>query len=155
EKGLTGLAVRQLHKTLVVMLGPVLESNFTMKLTKRRRARATPNLGVLKNDQEEDDLMTELERRGEAPRIRLNVVYLMKIRDIAEEDQREEEDGDIGEEEDEMADFIVDEEVDEHGELKSAKGKGFYKGLKMKKISRKINRLAFGDYFPGVVGGLD
>ncbi|KAI7755110.1 hypothetical protein M8C21_025980, partial [Ambrosia artemisiifolia] len=40
------------------------------------------------------------------------------LEDIAEEDQQfEEEDGDIGEEEDEMADFIVDEdEVDEHGE---------------------------------------
>ncbi|KAK9075914.1 hypothetical protein SSX86_004244 [Deinandra increscens subsp. villosa] len=42
------------------------------------------------------------------------------LEDIAEEYQREEEeDGDIGEEEDEMADFIVDEddvEIDEHGE---------------------------------------
>ncbi|KAI7996881.1 hypothetical protein LOK49_LG10G02492 [Camellia lanceoleosa] len=38
------------------------------------------------------------------------------LEDIAEEELPEEEDGDIGEEDDEMADFIVDEEeVDEHG----------------------------------------
>lgn len=43
------------------------------------------------------------------------MLLVQPLEDIAEEQQEEEEDGDIGDD-DEMADFIVDEEeVDEHG----------------------------------------
>ncbi|KAL3533413.1 hypothetical protein ACH5RR_006934 [Cinchona calisaya] len=122
-----------LEESNITVPRPKLESKKFKRLKKAQRDIAEEHSGF--SDEEEFD---ETGRRGRTAEEKLKRSLFgddegQPLEDIAEEEQLEEEDADIGEE-DEMADFIVDEEeVDEHGAP-----------VRRKKVNKKKSRQAPG-----------
>ncbi|KAJ0832485.1 putative Spt6 acidic domain-containing protein [Helianthus annuus] len=92
------------------------------KFKRLKKARADADEGQSGFSDEEEYDITGKGGRSAEDKIKRSLFYDDEgtpLEDIAEEDQQLEEDGDIGEEKNEMTDFIIDEEeVDEHGEPK-------------------------------------